>query len=185
MRMTFFWRCAASTSHLPRGKAMHVFKETPSARGNDVEKLHRALVALKSGDTDVRLPERPGVAGQAAAAFNEVAAMHAELVTELKRLRRSKGTNGKGRATREKEQEREHALNGEGRAVLAALVALKRGDCTAKLPVSWSGDIGRIAEAFNDVVELNTRSSRELQRLSRVVGTEGRLKQRASLGDVG
>src|SRR5688572_21555417 len=135
---------------------MHVFKETPSTRGNDLEKLQRALAALKSGDTSVRLPERPGVAGQAAEAFNEIAEMHAEMLSELKRLRRGKSTNGKARAPREKELEPQTGLNGEARDVLAALIALKRGDrSAARLPVTWPGDIGRIAEAFNDVVELN------------------------------
>jgi HAMP domain-containing protein/signal transduction histidine kinase/DNA-binding response OmpR family regulator len=68
--------------------------------------------------------------------------------------------------------------------VLSALIALKRGDGSARLPVTWPGEYGRMAEAFNDVVELNARMASELERLSRVVGTEGRIKQRASLGDV-
>src|ERR1044072_7191151 len=68
--------------------------------------------------------------------------------------------------------------------VLGALIAVKRGDASARLPVTWPGDYGRMAEAFNDVVELNTRLATELERLSRVVGTEGRIKQRATLGDV-
>src|ERR1700741_3611574 len=43
---------------------------------------------------------------------------------------------------------------------------------------------GKVADAFNDVAELNARTRLELGRLSRVVGKEGKLKQRASLGDV-
>src|SRR5690606_36168778 len=46
------------------------------------------------------------------------------------------------------------------------------------------GVAGRVADAFNEVVELNARMVRELARLSRVVGKEGRLSQRLSLGDV-
>ena len=41
-----------------------------------------------------------------------------------------------------------------------------------------------MADTFNDVVELNERMARELERLSRVVGKEGKIAQRASLGDV-
>ena len=41
-----------------------------------------------------------------------------------------------------------------------------------------------IADAFNDVIELNQRMSTELDRLSRVVGKEGKISQRASLGPV-
>src|SRR5206468_1374956 len=36
----------------------------------------------------------------------------------------------------------------------------------------------------NDVIDLNERMARELERLGRVVGKEGRITQRASLGDV-
>jgi len=43
---------------------------------------------------------------------------------------------------------------------------------------------GRIADAFNEVVELNQRMSLELSRLSQLVGKEGRISERASLGDV-
>ncbi len=68
--------------------------------------------------------------------------------------------------------------------LLAALVALKRGDCSVRLPMHWTGVAGKVADTFNEVVELNERMARELDRLSRVVGKEGKLMQRADLGDV-
>ncbi len=43
---------------------------------------------------------------------------------------------------------------------------------------------GKIADAFNEVVELNQRMAEELERLSRVVGKEGKISQRAEMGDV-
>src|SRR4051794_33945737 len=72
----------------------------------------------------------------------------------------------------------------EPKALLTALAALKKGDFTVRLPMEWTGVAGKIADAFNDVVELNQRMANELDRLSRVVGKEGRITQRASLGDV-
>src|SRR4051812_35766673 len=51
-----------------------------------------------------------------------------------------------------------------------ALTALKRGDCSARLPVEWTGVAGKVADTFNDVIELNQRMARELEHLSRVVG---------------
>ena len=51
--------------------------------------------------------------------------------------------------------------------LLAALVAFKKGDFSARLPVDLDGIDGKIADAFNDVIELNQRMSRELERLSR------------------
>ena len=76
------------------------------------------------------------------------------------------------------------ALNGETGAILAALIALKRGNSDVRLPEEWPGQAGRIAEAFNEVVELNVRTAREIERLNRVVGREGKLRHRASLGNV-
>jgi signal transduction histidine kinase/HAMP domain-containing protein/CheY-like chemotaxis protein len=68
--------------------------------------------------------------------------------------------------------------------LLAALTQLKRGSFDVRLPEHWVGLDGKIADAFNQVVELNQRMSRELERLSRSVGKQGRIAERASLGDV-
>ncbi len=70
------------------------------------------------------------------------------------------------------------------RVLLAALTALKRGDFSARLPADWRGLSGRIADAFNEVVELNDSLAAELERVSRVVGKEGKTADRASLGRV-
>ena len=68
--------------------------------------------------------------------------------------------------------------------LLAALNAFKRGDFTVRLPEEWTGMAGKIADAFNEVVERNERMASELERLSQAVGKQGRINQRASLGDV-
>ena len=69
-------------------------------------------------------------------------------------------------------------------AVLSALNALKRGNSSVRLPAEWIGLPGKVAEAFNDVVEQNQRLHEEVARLSRVVGREGKLNTRGSLGQV-
>ena len=68
--------------------------------------------------------------------------------------------------------------------LLAALMAFKRGDFSARLPEDWTGVPGKIADTFNTVIETNERMTRELERIGRVVGKEGRITQRASLGEV-
>ena len=68
--------------------------------------------------------------------------------------------------------------------LLRAMHALKKGDFSVRLPVNLEGMDGKIADAFNNVIDLNERMSAELERLSRVVGKEGKISQRASLGDV-
>ena len=69
-------------------------------------------------------------------------------------------------------------------ALLHAMLSLKAGDFSARLPVDWTGVAGKVADAFNEAIERNERMARELERLSRVVGKEGRITQRASLGSV-
>src|SRR5438874_5697731 len=69
-------------------------------------------------------------------------------------------------------------------ALLNALNGLKKGDFSVRLPVEWTGVAGKVADTFNDVIDQNERMGSELERLSRVVGKEGKLSQRASLGDV-
>ena len=68
--------------------------------------------------------------------------------------------------------------------LLATLRAYKKGDFSARMPLDWTGMAGKVADTVNDVIETNQRMSKELARLSRVVGGEGRLGQRASMGDV-
>ena len=72
----------------------------------------------------------------------------------------------------------------DGRKLLAALTAFKRGDFSARLPDDWTGIAGKIADTFNDTIRINQRLTQELERVRRVVGKEGRIRQRASLGEV-
>src|ERR1041385_5164859 len=63
--------------------------------------------------------------------------------------------------------------------VLAALMAFKRGDFSARLPENWTGVPGKIADTFNTVIENNERMTRELERIVHVFGTEGRITRGA------
>ena len=69
----------------------------------------------------------------------------------------------------------------EARHLLKALRSFKRGDFSVRLPSDLTGIGGDIAEAFNEVVELNEEVAREFQRLGRVVGKEGRIGERGKL----
>ena len=71
------------------------------------------------------------------------------------------------------------------RQLLAALRAVRKGDFTVRLPNDQTGIAGEIAEAFNDIVEQNARTAAELRRIAGVVGRDGRIGQRASVGPVG
>jgi hypothetical protein len=45
-------------------------------------------------------------------------------------------------------------------ALLGALTALQKGDCSVRLPMHWTGVAGKVADTFNQVVELNERMAR-------------------------
>src|SRR6478609_1135527 len=68
----------------------------------------------------------------------------------------------------------------QAREILAALRAFAGGDFSARLPVTWVGTDGRIAEAFNQSITNAQRVTSEAARLSTTVGKEGRLSQRIS-----
>src|SRR5437867_1030664 len=71
------------------------------------------------------------------------------------------------------------------RQLLKTLVALKKGDFSVRLPVAWTGVAGKIADTLNEVIELNARLANELGRVSVIVGKEGKINHRLSLGGVG
>jgi methyl-accepting chemotaxis protein len=67
-------------------------------------------------------------------------------------------------------------------AILLALRSLRRGDFGVRLPPGRPGTLGEIADAINDVADLSQRTSTEIRRISRTVGRDGRIGQRASIG---
>src|SRR5690349_6083813 len=69
--------------------------------------------------------------------------------------------------------------------ILEALIAARDGDFTHRLSRRRRGIIGEIASAYNELVGVNGRMEKELGRIRRVIGREGRMDQRASLGPAG
>jgi HAMP domain-containing protein/CheY-like chemotaxis protein/signal transduction histidine kinase len=53
------------------------------------------------------------------------------------------------------------------------------------MPIEYTGVAGKIADTLNDIIELNEHMTDEFARISTVVGKEGRITQRASLGAPG
>src|SRR5438132_5942893 len=86
-------------------------------------------------------------------------------------------------ATRVSDAERDGVEWEEGRQMLAALRAVRRGDFSARLPLDWQGLAGEIAEAFNDIVESDEHLAKELRRVSKVVGRDGHISERALIGE--
>src|SRR3954464_16071950 len=64
---------------------------------------------------------------------------------------------------------------------LKALRAFRKGDFSARLPLDLTGMSGEIAQAFNDIAELNQGLNRELDRGGGGVGEEGQGGERGKL----
>jgi HAMP domain-containing protein/signal transduction histidine kinase/CheY-like chemotaxis protein len=131
-----------------------------------LELILQTVVAFRRGDAPTGLPrDWPGSAGLLAAEINA-------WMDDGSRVARDRAA---------KEQD----AQAHGNALLQALTALKRGDANAALPRDWDGLPGKVADTFNEVVENNARMWQELSRLSRVVGKQGKLKERAQLPNAG
>src|SRR5207247_8471417 len=63
------------------------------------------------------------------------------------------------------------------KGLLSALRAFKRGDFSVRLPMDLIGIDGEIAQAFNDVVEVNEKVTDELARIRDELGREGKYIQ--------
>ena len=66
--------------------------------------------------------------------------------------------------------------------LLSVLTAVKKGDFSARMPLDWAGIDGKIADTLNDIIDLNDKTSRGLDRVSKTVGKEGKLAERVPLG---
>jgi HAMP domain-containing protein/signal transduction histidine kinase/CheY-like chemotaxis protein len=65
--------------------------------------------------------------------------------------------------------------------LLTAMLSFRDGDFTVRMPSNLTGVLGKIADAFNEIATLSERRAKETVRVSKVVGKEGKLKQRMSV----
>ncbi|MEP6636034.1 MAG: ATP-binding protein, partial [Acidobacteriota bacterium] len=65
--------------------------------------------------------------------------------------------------------------------LLKALVKFRNGDFSVRLPGEWTGEAGKIADTFNEIITLSDKTAKEVERVSRVVGKEGKIMHRASV----
>src|SRR5215467_3116254 len=62
--------------------------------------------------------------------------------------------------------------------ILMGLQTMRDGDFSVRLPGSWTGLEGKIADTFNEIVSANQQMARELKRVGKAVGKEGRTRER-------
>jgi HAMP domain-containing protein/CheY-like chemotaxis protein/signal transduction histidine kinase len=76
-----------------------------------------------------------------------------------------------------------HGPNGSSSEVFAknlleALIRFRDGDFSTPMPADLVGIDGKIADVFNDILAVSSRRTAETARVCRVVGKEGKLKER-------
>ncbi|MGD0196877.1 MAG: ATP-binding protein [Solirubrobacteraceae bacterium] len=69
----------------------------------------------------------------------------------------------------------------DSEVLLRVLSEVRGGDLSARMPVHWTGTSGKIADELNEIIAASQQLGTELERVSRVVGKEGKLSQRVSL----
>jgi HAMP domain-containing protein/CheY-like chemotaxis protein len=62
--------------------------------------------------------------------------------------------------------------------LLTTLLQMRDGDFSARLPNTWIGLEGKVADTFNEIVAANQQMAGELKRIGQVVGKEGRTRER-------
>jgi signal transduction histidine kinase/HAMP domain-containing protein/ActR/RegA family two-component response regulator len=166
----------------------------------ELRPLLAAMTSLRDGDFTVRIGDLPeGVLAEMAGVFNQITARNAHLASELERVRREVVRQGRL-------DERLAASPGQGgwttsvnaaNTLLEALAvpivnatrvldAVADGDLTQRAELhdgrrQLRGDLRRLGRGANRMVEQLSLFTGELTRVSREVGTEGRLGGRATV----
>jgi methyl-accepting chemotaxis protein len=65
--------------------------------------------------------------------------------------------------------------------LLAAMVRFRDGDFSARMPGDLTGLAGKVADTFNDIASMSDRRASEVARVSRMVGKEGKLRERMNV----
>src|ERR1700682_2640411 len=63
--------------------------------------------------------------------------------------------------------------------LLAGLQTMRDGNFSVRLPGSWTGMAGKLADTFNEILTANQQIANDLKRVGKVVGKEGRTRERA------
>src|SRR5881397_3505992 len=100
-------------------------------------------------------------------------------IVQSERRRRGPKTNGK------LNQPNDQEYSAELGQLMNVLVQYRNGDFSARLPHTWTGAVGKMADVMNEILTVSERRARETARICRVVGKEGKLSRRFSLAGLG
>ncbi len=100
----------------------------------------------------------------------------------MKRNTQAAGSGGNGKQTTIEGDVTSNAAEqsvGDLGIILASMQRMRDGDFSVRLPGSWTGLPGKVADVFNEIVVANQQLSQELKRIGQAVGKEGRTRERA------
>ena len=84
-----------------------------------------------------------------------------------------------GQDTKAQPKSNGHAPEGDLTLILDALQTMRDGDFSVRLPGSWTGLPGKVADTFNEIVSANQQMAKELNRVGQAVGKEGKTREHA------
>ena len=165
--------------------------------------LLHALTALREGQSGVRLPSQwTGIAGKVADAFNDVVSVNEKMTSELSRLSRAVGKEGKlsqrlainnvdgfWRDLVESVNELINDLVHPTSETARVIGAVAEGDLSQTMALNiddrpLKGEFLRTARTINTMVDQLGSFAAEVTRVAREVGTEGKLGGQAKVKGV-
>ncbi len=164
-----------------------------------LQRLLDGLTAVRGGDFSTRLPHTGDpLMDEIAAVFNSMTDQLALFTSEVTRVAREVGTEGKlgGQAqvpgvagTWKDLTESVNAmagnLTGQVRDIAQVATAVARGDLTQKITVDVKGEMLALKDTLNTMVDQLSAFADEVTRVAREVGTEGSLGGQAQVPGVG
>src|SRR5687767_3856583 len=100
---------------------------------------------------------------------------------ESREIVQARRKNGRAKTNGKVNHGNHRAYSAELGQLLNVLVQYRNGDFSARLPNTWTGAIGKMADVMNEILTVSERRASETERICRVVGKEGKLRQRFSL----
>jgi signal transduction histidine kinase/CheY-like chemotaxis protein/HAMP domain-containing protein len=164
-----------------------------------LQRLLDGLTAVRGGDFSTRLPHTGDpLMDEIAAVFNSMTDQLALFTSEVTRVAREVGTDGKlgGQAQvpgvagtwkdlTESVNAMADNLTGQVRDIAQVATAVARGDLTQKITVNVKGEMLALKDTLNTMVDQLSAFADEVTRVAREVGTEGSLGGQAQVPGVG
>ncbi|GAB2672480.1 HAMP domain-containing protein [Saccharopolyspora gloriosae] len=164
--------------------------------------LSRVLGAVAAGDLTQRMPRRaddrlPGGFGDVASTVNDLLDQLSLFASEVSRVAGEIGTEGRlgGQAQvpglvgtwwelADAVNRMAANLTGQVRDISQAAKAVARGDLSRRITVEVSGELVELKDTFNSMLDQLSEFADEVTRVSREVGSEGRLGGQAQVPGV-